>query len=179
MHGAFRGIYTLRLFVFIGVLLFLAGCSYRAAVSKLSPQEQTEFRAHSKVMSPGQVRTYLAKPTPGARTAYLEEIGSTQRFAALDPEDRKSVLAGYIRVGMSTEALRYLWGQPYYIKGYKGHYEYWYYFGSSADLADSITFANDIGTMVEVYLVDGRIKWWLETSPSGIEDGDDSTGRIN
>lgn len=179
MHGAFRGLHTLRLLACCGVLLVLASCSYRAAMNKLPPQERAEFRAQSKLMSSRQIRTYLSKPTPGARAAYLEEIGSAQRFAALDPEDRESVLAGYMRVGMSTEALRFLWGDPYSIEGYRGHYESWYYLGSAFDLAETPTFNNDFSTMVEVYLIDGRVTWWIETVPTDIETDDGDSGRRN
>jgi outer membrane protein assembly factor BamE (lipoprotein component of BamABCDE complex) len=169
MRGRVRSIQTLCLVVFIGALLALAGCTYYTAVSKLSPQEQAEFRAHRKLMSAGQVQRYLAQPTPGARAAYLEEIGSAQRFAALDQADREAVLAGYIRTGMSAEALRFLWGYPYSTEGYKDHYEYWYYIGSTMDLAGA-TFGSDAGTMVKVYLLDGRVKWWLETVPTTSDD---------
>ena len=179
MRGSARLVRTLWLVVFIGVLLVLTGCGYYAAVNNLAPQEQAEFRAYSKLMSPGQARAYLAKPTPGARVAYLEEIGIAQRFAALDPADRESVLAGYVRKGMSAEALRFVWGRPYTTEGYKNHYEYWYYIGSTMDLAGP-TLETDVGTMVKVYLVDGRVKWWLETVPTSNDDSEDSEiGRIN
>ena len=177
MHNAFRGIRTLRLLAFFGALLVFASCSYRAAMDKLPPEERAEFRAHSKVMTSRQIRTYLAKPTPDARAAYLEEIGSAQRFAALDLEDRESVLAGHIRVGMSSEALRFLWGEPYDIKGYVGRYENWFYNGSAYDLAKAPTVNEDFGTVVQVRLIDGRVKWWLETVPTEFDTddgGDDS-----
>ena len=170
MRGSVRVVQTLCLVVFVGALLAFAGCTYHAAVSKLPPQEQAEFRAYRKLMSPGQIRAYLAKPAPAARTAYLEEIGMAQRFAALDQEDRESVLAGYVRTGMSAEALRFLWGYPYSTEGHTDHYEYWYYIGSTMDLTGA-TFGTDAGTMVKVYLVDGRVKWWLETVPTTSDDG--------
>jgi outer membrane protein assembly factor BamE (lipoprotein component of BamABCDE complex) len=97
------------------------------------------------------------------RAAYLEEIGSAQRFAALDQADRESVLAGQVRTGMSAEALQFLWGRPFYTEGYVGHHEYWYYVESPVELADSTQSVTRYGlNLVRVYLVDGRVEWWIE-----------------
>ena len=169
MGGGFRRVQRLGLVVCLSTLAVLAGCTYYTAVGKLPAQEQAAFRAYRKLMSSRQARAYLAQPTPGARAAYLEAIGLARRFAALDPVDRESVLAGYVQTGMSAEALRFVWGYPHATEGRIGHYEYWYYIGSALDLAGS-TFGTDAGTVVKVYLVDGRIKWWFETVPSSDDD---------
>lgn len=153
-----------------GLLVGLAGCAYTAAVKQLPPEERTAFRAYSKIMTSGQARTYLAQGTPAARTAYLEQIGVAQRFRGLDPVDRESVLNGYIRRGMSADALRFLWGHPYYTRGHTGHYEYWQYLGSAFNLADRGNSYTE-GTVVIVYLVDDRVDWWFETLPTGIDKG--------
>ena len=68
-------------------------------------------------MTAAQVRTYLAKATAAERTAYLSEIDLAQRFQGLDPLDREAVLSGIPRVGMSAEALLFLWGDLYYTAG--------------------------------------------------------------
>jgi hypothetical protein len=154
-----------------GLLVALAGCSYRAALERLSPEERNEFYAYRMVMTSSQTRTYLAHETPAARAAYLRNIGLAQRFQGLESLDQESVLAGYIRKGMSSEALRFLWGYPYYIKGNRGHYEYWYYLGSAFDLADRGNSYTEAGTVVTVYLVDNKVDWWIETTPSGIDKG--------
>ncbi len=169
----------LRLLSIVSVLFVFTGCAYYAAVNKLSPDEQTEFRIHSKMMSGRQMRTYLAKASAAERSAYLREIGSAQRFEALEAQDRESVLAGYIRKGMSAEALRFLWGEPYSDRGYTGHYEHWYYFGSALDLASRGTSYSEAGTIVDVYLVDNRVKWWLETVPSTLDEEDSEIRRRN
>jgi hypothetical protein len=119
-----------------------------------------------------QARTYLAKATPAERSSYLQEIGTAQRFEALNAEDQASVLAGYIRKGMSAEAVRFLWGEPAYTAGYTGHYERWIYAGSALDLAESGNHYRDAGTRVEVQLTDGLVDWWFE----GVPDSDDDAG---
>ena len=147
----------------VSAIVMITGCAYEAAVQQLPPAERTALRVYSKIMSSGQVRTYLAKATAAERAAYLNEIGIAQRFQALDPQDREAVLAGYIREGMSAAALRFLWGEPYYTTGYPGHYEYWFYQGSSFALADYGSSASiSGGTKVQVSLIDGRVEWWLE-----------------
>jgi hypothetical protein len=156
----------------VSIFALLSGCAYQAAVNRLSPDEQAVFRAHSKVMSNRQARTYLAKATPTERAIYLQEIGTAQRFAALNSEDQASVLAGYIRKGMSADAVRFLWGEPAYTAGYTGHYERWIYAGSALDLAESGNHYRDAGTRVEVQLTDGLVDWWFE----GVPDSDDDAG---
>jgi hypothetical protein len=157
----------------IGILIVLAGCAYQAAVQRLPPEERTAFRAYSHIMTSAQARTYLAQGTPAARATYLQQIGIAQRFQNLPPIDQDSVLDGYIRKGMSAEALRFLWGEPYYTRGYTGHYEYWHYLGSAMALADRGNSYTQAGTVVIVYLVDDKVDWWLETTPTGIDKGGD------
>jgi hypothetical protein len=155
----------------IGALIVLAGCAYQAAVQQLPPEERTAFRAYSHIMTAPQARTYLAQESPAARAAYLQQIGVAQRFQTLTPLDRDSVLDGYIRKGMSAEALRFLWGEPYYTRGYTGHYEYWHYLGSPLVLADRGNSYTAVGTTVIVYLIDDKVDWWLETTPTGLDKG--------
>jgi hypothetical protein len=153
-----------------GLLLAMAGCSYQAALQRLSPEERREFSAYRRVMTTSQTHTYLAQETPAARAAYLHDIGLAQRFEDLDPLDRNAVLAGYIREGMSAEALRFLWGYPYYTRGHRGHYEYWQYLGSAFDLAHRGNSYTE-GTVVTVYLVDNKVEWWREVIPSDHDAG--------
>jgi hypothetical protein len=154
-----------------GLLLVMAGCSYQAALQRLSPEERSEFAAYRRVMTTSQTHAYLAQETPAARAAYLRDIGLAQRFEDLEPLDRNAVLSGYIRQGMSAEALRFLWGDPYYIKGPRGHYEYWQYLGSTFELADRGN-SYTAGTVVTVYLVDNKVEWWREIIPSDNDAGD-------
>lgn len=161
----------------VSTLFVLTGCAYQAALQHLAPAEQRAFRAYSKVMTPAQARAYLTKPTAAERTAYLAEIGIVQRFQALEPQDREAVLAGYPRKEMSVDALRFLWGEPYHTKGWTGHYEHWYYMGSSLALADRGNQYDSPGTMVEVYLVDGRVEWWRDFVPTRGDEGGDDGGR--
>ena len=65
-------------------------------------------------MTPAQVYPYLAQVSATERTAYLREIGRAHRLQALDPLDRVAVLRAVPSVGMSAEALLFLWGGPYY-----------------------------------------------------------------
>ena len=85
--------------VLMGTMVVLTGCTYDAAIQRLSLAEQSEFYTYRRVMTPAQERTYLAKATAAERTAYLSEIGLAQRFQALDPQDRQTVLNGLPRQG--------------------------------------------------------------------------------
>ena len=163
----------LRVLGIMSIFALLSGCAYQNAVKRLSPDEQAEFRAHSKVMQPRQARTYLAKTTPAERSAYLREIGTAQRFEALDEEDQKLVLAGFIRKGMSAEAVRFLWGEPEKTAGHTGRYERWIYGGSIQDLTKSGNRVNDGGMGVQVHMVNGIVDWWFESQPDeGSDDPD-------
>ena len=152
-------------------MVVLAGCTYEAAVQQLPPPEQTAFRTYRKVMTAGQIRTYLAKGTTAERTAYLQALGVVQRFQALDPHDREAVLAGQPpQKGMSVDALRFLWGEPAYTKGHPGQYEYWYYLGPFMDLARYGNVYSKAGVQVEVYVVAGRVDSWIEFAPDASTD---------
>jgi hypothetical protein len=157
--------------VLVGSVMTLSGCTY-AAIQKLSLEEQSEFHTYQKVMTPSQERTYLAKATAVERTTYLSEIGLAQRFHALAPVDRDAVLGGVPRVGMSAEALLFLWGEPYYTAGDARRYAHWYYLGSSFDLAAYGNRYAQSGNRVDVYLVAGQIVGWVDYAPS-----DESPGR--
>jgi hypothetical protein len=154
--------------VLMGSIITLSGCTY-AAMQKLSLDEQAEFHTYRKVMTASQERAYLAKVTATERTAYLSEIGLAQRFQALDPLDRDAVLGGVPRVGMSAQALLFLWGTPYYTAGDASRYAHWYYLGSSFGLAENGNQYSNFGNRVDVYLVAGQIVGWVDypvSSPS-------------
>ena len=146
----------------LGVLVGLTSCTYETAIRRLSPAERAQVATYRKLMTSPQVRTYLRQATAAERTAYLAEIGLSQRFEALEALDREAVLNGWPRPGMRADALRFLWGEPYYTRGHTNHYEYWYYLGSSLGLADYGNNYRQFGTRVEVYLVDGRVVWWRD-----------------
>jgi hypothetical protein len=61
--------------VLMGTMVVLTGCTYDAAIQRLSLAEQSEFYTYRHVMTPAQERAYLAKATAVERTAYLSEIG--------------------------------------------------------------------------------------------------------
>ena len=153
--------------VLLGIGIALAGCTY-AAIQRLAPDERAEFHLYRKVMTAAQEQTYLSKATAAERTAYLHEIGLTQRLQALDPQDRDAVLGGVPRVGMSAEALLFLWGSPYYTAGNAQRYAHWYYLGSSFALADSGNQYTEFSNRVDVYLVDGRVVGWVDYVPTDI-----------
>ena len=149
----------------LGTTLVLTSCTYEAAVRRLSSTEQAEFYLYRHVMTSVQERTYLAQATATARTAYLNETGLAQRFQALDPLDRDAVRSGLPRRGMRTEALRFVWGEPYYTAGHAHHYEHWYYLGSSIGLAASGNQRGGFGNRVDVYLVDDQVVGWVDFAP--------------
>ena len=170
VRSASNVLYGLGIFC---VLAALSGCATYYQAKHLSPDEQAEFRIYRKVMTAPQIRTYLSQTNAAERTAYLEQLGLVQRFNALDPQDRDAVEAGYIRKGMSAEALRFLWGRPSRTSGYIGHYEHWYYDGPVPSLVETGSSRQDADTRVDVYLVDNQVQWWLETVTPESDDGDD------
>ncbi len=149
--------------VLIGTTLLLTGCTYNydVAVQQLSPAEQTEFATYRQIMTGAQARTYLAKATAAERTAYLSEIGLAQRFQRLDPVDREAVQSGAPRVGMSAEALRFVWGDPANTAGDARHYSRWHYLGSSLGRSTSYH-PWDNSNRVEVYLANGKVLGWVD-----------------
>jgi len=160
--------------VLLGALVVLTGCTYDAAVRQLSAAEQSEFYTYRKIMTTAQEHTYLAKATAAERTAYLSEIGLAQRFQALDPLDRDAVQGGWPRVGMSAEALRFVWGDPYYADGDARRSAHWHYLGSSFGRGNSSYPLGGFGNRVDVYLVAGKVVGWVDVAPSTEENkGDD------
>jgi hypothetical protein len=145
------------------------GCTYDAAVQRLSLPEQSEFFLYRKVMTWAQEHAYLAKTTAAERTAYLREIGLAQRFQALDALDQEAIRHGWPRPGMSADALRFLWGEPYYTAGDASLSAHWYYLGSSLALAEHGNQYQNFGNRVDVYLVDGHVVGWVDYAPS--DDG--------
>ena len=119
-----------RVGVVLGLIVMLAGCASSTKGRSLSPAERTEFAIYRKVMTPAQTRTYLAKATAAERTAYLHESGLAQRFQALDPYDREAVQHGFLRKGMSADALRFVWGEPATMQGEVRRAAQWHYVGA-------------------------------------------------
>jgi hypothetical protein len=152
--------------VLMGTTLLLNGCTYNydTAVRQLSPAEQAEFSIYRQIMTGAQTRTYLAKATAAERTAYLSEIGLAQRFQRLDPLDREAVQSGAPIVGMSAEALRFVWGDPADEAGNARYYARWHYLGSSFGHSTSYHPWNS-SNRVEVYLANGKVLGWVDTIP--------------
>jgi hypothetical protein len=158
------------------LLVGLTACSYDTAVRQLSPAEQSEWSLYRHRLTGWQARAYLAKASAAERTAYLRALGLPQRFAALDPLDQQAVRSGWPRVGMSAEALRFVWGEPDDTAGDAKRSAHWHYRGSSLALGASGNQYNNVGSQVDVYLVDGRIRGWVDYAPSTDEHGDDWGG---
>jgi len=155
----------------------LTGCTYDAAIQRLSPGEQSEFYTYRRIMTTTQEHTYLAKATAAERTTYLSEIGLAQRFQALDPLDRDAVKGGWPRVGMSAEALRFVWGDPYYTDGDARRSAHWHYLGSSFGRGNSDYLYKGFGNRIDVYLVAGKVVAWVDVAPSTHEDSGNSIRR--
>jgi len=144
-------------------MLLGVGCTqnYDAAVRQLSPVEQAEFSLYRTVMTGPQTHTYLAKTTAAERTAYLSQIGLAQRFQQLDPQDREAVRHGALRVGMSADALLFVWGDPAETAGDARSYARWHYFGSSLGRSTSYH-PWETSNRVEVYLAQGKVLGWVD-----------------
>jgi hypothetical protein len=159
----------------MGTMLLLTSCAhnYDAAVQQLSPAEQIEFAIYRHIMTGTQTRTYLAKTTAAERTAYLSAIGLAQRFQRLDPVDRETVQSGAPRVGMSADALLFVWGEPADTAGDARYYARWHYFGSS--LGRSTNYHTwEMSNRVEVYLAKGKVLGWVDFIPEGSGGGEDN-----
>jgi hypothetical protein len=122
------------------------------------------------------VHTYVAQPTAAARTAYLQKLELVQRFQALDPLDQEAIRSGALRVGMSADALRFLWGEPYSTAGDARRYAHWHYLGSSFNHSPSGYHPWDFGNRVDVYLVAGKVAGWVDIPPSTIGMSGGSSG---
>jgi hypothetical protein len=151
--------------VVLGLIMMLTGCASHARGRQLSPAEQAEFAIYRKVMTPEQTRTYLAKATAAEGTAYLQESGLAQRFQALDPHDREAVQHGFVRRGMSAEALRFVWGEPATRQGDVRRAAQWHYVGSLHTLTAYGNQYSDTSHGVDVYLADDKVVTWSETVP--------------
>jgi hypothetical protein len=166
-----------RMGLLLGVWAMGTGCTYDAALQRLSPPEQAEFFLYRNAMTGTQEHAYLAKATAAERTAYLSEIGLAQRFQALDAFDQEAIRSGVPRVGMSADALLFLWGAPYNTAGDARRSAHWYYLGSSMDLGARGNQYRKGGNRVDVYLVGGKVEGWVDVSPGGgVGTGGGSSG---
>jgi hypothetical protein len=116
--------------------------------------------------------TAMKSPSPQERIA-----SRIPNLESLSPQDRKAVSTGWPQEGMSTATLRALWGDPYYTTGRTGHYEQWTYRGSAMSLGTHGNASNELGTIVVVEIVDGRVLGWTETTPTGLESGGEENRR--
>jgi hypothetical protein len=116
-------------------------------------------------MTPSQLRTYLALPTATERAAYAKQIGASRVLEALSEESRAAVLHGQPFEGMSGQALLLLWGEPYRREG-PAFDERWWYLGDSFSLTEVGNSTHSMGTVMEVALENGHVKWWQERIPS-------------
>jgi hypothetical protein len=158
--------------VLLGAIVVLTGCTYDAALRRLSLAEQAEFHTYRKAMTGVQQHIYVAKASAAERTAYLRQIGLAQRFEALDPQDREAVLRGTPRVGMRAEALLlFVWGSPYDTAGDARHYAHWHYLGSSFALATASNQYHNTNDRVDVYLVNGRVVGWVDSPVINANEG--------
>ena len=155
----------------MGLLLVVwavgTGCTSNAALQRLSPPAQAEFFLDRQALTGTQEHAYLAQATAAERTAYLAEIGLTQRFQALDALDQATIRSGWPRPGMSAAALVFVWGEPYATAGDARRSAHWYYLGSSMDLGARGNQYLKEGNYVDVYLVEGRVRGWVD-KPGGM-----------
>ena len=162
--------------VLLGALLGLTACTYDAALRQLSPPEQAEFALYHYRMTGWQEHTYLAKASAAERTAYLRELGVVQRFQALAPADQEAVRSGWPRIGMSAEALLFVWGEPYDTAGDARRSAHWRYLGSSVGRHPYGNPRWGFGNRVDVYLVAGKVVGWVEAVLSTSANGGSSGG---
>src|SRR2546428_2116971 len=123
----------------------------------LSPPGQAEFFLYHHRLSGAQTHTYLAQASAAERTAYLRTLGVVQRFQALDPVDQEAVRSGWPRVGMSAEALLFVWGEPYYTAGDARRSAHRHYLRSSFGRGTLGNRPREVGRRADVYLVDCKV----------------------
>jgi hypothetical protein len=162
--------------VLLVALLGLTACTYDAALRQLSPPEQAEFALYHYRMTGWQEHSYLAKASAAEQTAYLRELGLVQRFQALAPADQEAVRSGWPRVGMSAEALLFVWGEPYDTAGDARRSAHWYYLGWSLGRHPSGNPRWGFGNRVDVYLEAGKVVGWVDTVLSTSANGGSSGG---
>jgi hypothetical protein len=157
----------------LGVLLGRTACTYEAALRHLSPAEQAEFALYHRRMTGRQEHSYLAQASTAERTAYFQALGLVQRFQALAPRDREAVQQGSPQVGMSAEALLFVWGTPYATEGDARRAAHWHYLGSSLGRSASNNPRLGFGHRVDVYLVEGKVVGWVDAplDTQGPSDG--------
>jgi hypothetical protein len=90
-----------------------------------------------------------------------------QRFQTL-PLDQEAIWSGALRVGMSADALRFLWEDPYATAGDARRYAHWHYLGLSFNRRPSDFHPRAFGNRVDVYRVAGKIVRWVNMPPSTI-----------
>src|SRR5262247_3385572 len=162
--------------VLLVALVGLTACTYDAALRQLSPPEQAEFWLYHHRLTGVQEHRYLAKASAAERTAYLRELGLVQRFQALDPVDQEAVRGGWPRVGMSADALLFVWGEPYDTAGDARRSAHWYYLGWSLGRHPSGNPRWGFGNRVDVYLEAGKVVGWVDTVLSASAKGGSSGG---
>ena len=166
-----------RMGLLLGVWAMGTGCTSDAALQRLSPPEQAEFFLYRNAMTGTQEHTYLAKATAAERTAYLAAIGLAQRFQALEAFDQEAIRSGVPRVGMSADALLFLWGEPSHTAGDARRSAHWYYLGSSFTRSSSGYHPWEVGNRVDVYLVGGKVEGWVDVPlGGGVGTGGGSSG---
>lgn len=150
--------------------ILLLTCLLNSCITLPPPQswpemEQRRYRVYQHIMSPRQLRTYAALPTPEQRAAFASQVGAAQRLDALPANERQAVLSGHPFEGMSSEALYLLWGEPHWYKG-PDFDERWWYYGDYFTLAEVGNRPGDRSVAMEVAIEHGKVKWWQERIPS-------------
>ena len=99
-----------------------------------------------------------------------------QRFQALAPVDQEAVRSGWPRVGMSAEALLFVWGEPYDTAGDARRSAHWYYLGWSLGRHPYGNPRWGFGHRVDVYLEAGKVVGWVDAVLSTSANGGSSGG---
>jgi outer membrane protein assembly factor BamE (lipoprotein component of BamABCDE complex) len=72
---------------------------------------------------------------------------------------------GFLREGMSADALRFVWGEPARVQGDARRSAHWYYVGAFHALSLYGNQYSDSSHEVDVYLAHGKVVAWGETFP--------------
>jgi hypothetical protein len=93
--------------------LLLPLTAHAGKLSKLSEQEQVEYRVFRAFMTEDEQKAWLKMKTAEERTAWLKERKLWDKFYGLSPEVRDLVVAGDVGVGWSRDQVYLSWGNPF------------------------------------------------------------------
>lgn len=89
------------------------GLAEASKLSKLSEQEQIEYRVFRAFMSEDDQKAWLKMKTPEERTAWLKDHHLYEKFYGESPDVRDLIVAGKVAVAWTRDQVYLAWGNPF------------------------------------------------------------------